>query len=143
MPLLPDLAGVLSDRRTRYLLAGGFNTAIGYAVGVGLYLLLSHCLHIVVIGLLANVLSISVSFVTYKLFVFRTRGLWLSEYLRSYVVYGTSALLGVGLLWVFVKGISLNIWLAQGMVIASGVAISYVGHATFTFRRREPERVVD
>jgi putative flippase GtrA len=124
---------VTSDQ-LRYLVAGVWNTIFGYGVGVGLYLLLSEVMHIAWIGLIANVLAITMSFTTYKLFVFRSRGHWFAEYLRSYVVYGSMALLGIVLLWLLVDGFHVRIWFAQGMVIVTTVVISYFGHARFTFR---------
>lgn len=128
------LVPLLNSRKLRYLLVGGMNTIVGYGLGVGLYLLLSPTLHILLIGLVANVLSISFSFTTQKLLVFRTEGHWLVEYLRSYLVYGGMGLIGTVLLWALVDGIHLPIWIAQGVTIGLTVVFSYVGHARFTFR---------
>ena len=125
---------VLKSRQVRYLIVGGANTLIGYSLGVGLYYLLSPTLHILLIGAISNVLAITVSFTSYKLFVFQTHGGWISEYLRSYVVYGGMAVVGIILLWIFVDGLHLPIWLAQGVAILITVVISYIGHARFTFR---------
>ena len=122
-------------RELRYLVIGGFNTLVGYSLGVGLYLALAPRLHILLIGVIANILAITVSFTTYKLLVFCTRGDWLAEYLRSYLVYGGSAVLGILLLWLLVDGWYLPIWLAQGIAIGLTVFVSYLGHARFTFRR--------
>lgn len=122
-------------RQGRYLMVGGFNTLVGYGLGVGLYLALSDRLHILVIGVIANVLAITVSFTTYKYLVFRSPGRWLAEYLRSYLVYGGSALIGIMLLWLLVDGLRLPIWLAQGLAIILTVIASYLGHDRFTFRR--------
>jgi putative flippase GtrA len=122
-------------RELRYLLVGGFNTVVGYSLGVWLYLTLSPTLHILVIAIIGNILGITISFSTYKLIVFRTRGHWLSEYLRSYLVYGGSALIGIMLLWYLVDGLRLPIWLAQGLVILLTVITSFLGHDRFTFRR--------
>ena len=134
---MPDMKlitlSMFQSRKVRYLIVGGANTLIGYSLGVGLYYVLSPTLHILLIGAISSVLAISVSFTTYKLFVFQTRGHWLTEYLRSYVIYGGMALLGIILLWVLVDGMRLPIWLVQGVSILS-VVISYMGHARFTFR---------
>lgn len=134
MNLLRMARGWFQSRQVRYLLVGGVNTLIGYSLGVGLYLALSPTLHILLIGALSNVLAITVSFTTYKLFVFQTRGHWLQEYLRSYVVYSGMAIVGIILLWILVDGLHLPIWLAQGVAILITVVISYMGHARFTFR---------
>ena len=124
-------------RELRYLLVGGFNTLVGYGLGVGLYLALSPMLHILVIGVIGSILAITVSFTTYKCIVFRTRGHWLLEYLRSYVVYGGSAVIGILLLWLLVDGLKRPIWYAQGIAILLTVIFSYVGHTRYTFRRAQ------
>lgn len=123
-------------RELRYLVVGGINTLFGYGLGVGLYLALSPMLHILVIGVIGSVIAITFSFTTYKLFVFGTRGHWLREYLRSYVVYGGTGVLGILLVWVLVDGLRMPIWIAQGIAILLTVLVSYLGHARFTFRRR-------
>ncbi len=87
------------------------------------------------IGVISNILAISFSFVTYKLFVFQTQGRWLTEYLKSYIVYGSSALLGIGLLWLLVGQLMVSIWIAQGIIIIITIIVSYLGHSRFTFRR--------
>lgn len=127
---------VLKAREVRYLVVGGGNTAFGYGITVGLYFLLVHHLHIVAISLIANVIGITVSFVTYKVFVFRTHGRWLQEYLRAYVVYGFAALLSTALLWLLVDVVGIRIWIAQGCVVLLVVILSYLGHNFFTFARK-------
>ena len=122
-------------RELRYLVVGGFNTLVGYSLGVGLYLALSPRLHILLIGVIANILAITVSFTTYKLLVFCTRGDWLAEYLRSYLVYGGTAVLGIMVLWLLVGAWHVSIWLAQAIAIGLTVIVSYFGHARFTYRR--------
>ena len=124
----------LDNRKIRYLLAGGWNTLFGYSTGVVLYYAFSRYLHITVIALLANILAITMAYLTYKLFVFQTQGNWLSEYFRSYLVYGGMALLGIGFLWVMVDGLNIPFWLAQGLVVVATVIISYFSHSRFTFK---------
>lgn len=120
----------------KYLLVGGVNTAFGYAVSVGLYYFLNRWLHLVVISVLSNVINVSFSFLTYKLFVFRSTGVWWHEYLRSFMVYGGSALIGVLGLWALVDGFGMPFWIAQGSLIVISVLFSYFGHNRFTFRQR-------
>ena len=94
-----------------------------------------------VIGAIANVLAITISFTTYKLFVFQTRGRWIEEYLRSYLVYGGMAIVGTVILWMLVDGVRLSIWLAQALAVVLTVVISYLGHSRYTFGvARQPER---
>jgi putative flippase GtrA len=135
------LRRVIDSQKLSYLLVGGVNTLFGYGVGVGIYMLLAENWHIFLIGVVSNVISISFSFVTYKLFVFKTRGNWFAEYLKAYLVYGGMAALGILFLWLFVDFLSIRIWLAQGMVILLTVVISYFGHKHFTFREMSRERI--
>lgn len=130
------LSRLIHDRRLRYLLVGGWNTGFGYFVSLVLYQCLAHRLHIVLIGIIANIINISMSFFTYKIFVFKTRGNPLYEYLRSYVVYGAGAIIGIIALWLLVDGLHFPFWIAQGMVVAVTVVISYFGHLLFTFRKK-------
>jgi putative flippase GtrA len=125
-----------NSQKIRYLLAGGWNTLFGYLVGVGLYQILHAHTQTLYIALLANTICISMSFLTYKLFVFRTSGRWLEEYLKSWTVYSGAALISSLLLWVFVDLLSISIYIAQALVIISTVVISYTGHSRFTFKKR-------
>lgn len=125
---------LLQKKSIRYLLAGGWNTVFGYGIGVGLYMALSSKLHIAIIAAIGNILAITMSFLTYKLFVFKTTGNWLVEYGRSYLVYGFMALLSIVLLWILIDYLGVDIWYAQAFVIIFTVGISYLGHKFFTFR---------
>lgn len=114
---------------------GAINTIFGYTVGVVTYQVLSPHVSIWAIGAVSNLLAIAFSFATYKVLVFKTRGRWFQEYLRANLVYGSLALIGIMLLWVFINGMGLSIWLAQGLIIISTVALSYIAHNAFTFKR--------
>ncbi len=118
----------------RFLIVGGINTAFGYLATVGLYYALAPAIHIVIIGVIANIICITEAFVVYKLFVFRTPTGWLREYLKCYVVYGGSAVVGIAGLWLLVNIIGMKFWIAQGALMVLGVAISYIGHDRFTFK---------
>jgi putative flippase GtrA len=132
-----ELIGELGSDKIRYLIAGAWNTIFGYFTGLGIYYSVGDHLHVLVVALMANVLAITMAFLTYKIFVFRTKGNWLVEYFRAYVVYGTTAVVGIGLLWFLVDGVGLQFWLAQGLAILITVVVSYIGHSRFTFRRQE------
>jgi putative flippase GtrA len=125
---------LFQDAKLRYLIVGGWNTIFGYFFGVLLFLLLNPYTHLVLIAIIANIISISMSFITYKLFVFRTSGGWLLEYLRCYIVYGFNAVLGIFFLWLMVDINEFNIWLAQGVSIFIVVIFSYFLHKHFTFK---------
>ena len=122
-----------TDRRISYIAVGGINTIVGYLCGLGLYYSLSPRFHIVVISILANISGISFSFLTYKLLVFKTKGNWLREYLRCYIVYGGSALVGTAGIWLLADFLHVAFWLAQGVIIVLIAVCSYVAHSRFSF----------
>lgn len=120
--------------KIRYLLAGAWNTFFGYFVGLALYYGFEGRVHVIVVGVMANILAITMAFLTYKLFVFRTTGNWASEYFRAYLVYGVTGIMSIALLWLLVDGLEFPFWLGQGMAIVLTVIASYVFHARFTFK---------
>ena len=124
----------MSNSARRYLLVGVFNTVFGYALSLLVYHFLQNDLSIVVIGIMINVISITVAFLGYKLFVFEGSGNWLHEYLRCYVTYGFSAVLGIALIWLFVEQWGWIFWFSQGLIIILSTVISYFMHRHFTFR---------
>ena len=81
----------------------------------------------------ANILAISVAFLTYKMFVFKTQGNWVSEYMKCYLVYGGTAVLGTILIWVFVDFFKWPFWISQGIVMTITMVVSYSIHRIFTF----------
>lgn len=117
----------------RYLLVGVFNTIFGYVLSLLVYHLFQRDLSIITIGIMINVISITVAFLGYKLLVFKTSGNWLNEYLRCYITYGFSAVLGVALIWLFVEQWGWIFWFSQGLIILLSTVISYFMHRYFTF----------
>jgi putative flippase GtrA len=129
------MVAIILSEKMRYLMVGGWNTIFGYIIGVGLFLILNQYMHIILIAILGNIISITMSFITYKLLVFKTRGRWLSEYLKCHLVYGVNTIIGILFLWFFVDRLSINIWLAQAAIILPMVIFSYLMHKFFTFKR--------
>lgn len=117
----------------RYLYVGTWNTIFGYVTGVLTYKLINDISNVIIVGIVSNIISISMSFLTYKIFVFRTSGNWLREYLKCYLVYGIMALLSIFMLWLFLDLLQINIWISQGLIILATTVISYTSHKKFTF----------
>ena len=85
---------------------------------------------------ISNIIAITMSFLTYKLYVFRTPGNWLIEYGKSYIVYGSIALLSIAVMWVLVDLMTIKIWYAQAFMILITSIVSYIGHKFFTFQEK-------
>jgi putative flippase GtrA len=130
----------------RYVLVGGCNTAFSY----GLYALLTHLFTrwtnfypYEFASVLGSLISITVSFLGYKWFVFRTRGHYLREWMRATAVYTTSIVITtialpllVGLLRQWTRYPQAAPYIAGGIVTAASVTMSFFGHKHFSFRRR-------
>lgn len=127
----------------RYLLVGAWNTLFGY----GSYALLTAILTpviphgYIVASVISSLLNISVSFLGYKWFVFKTRGNYLREWIRCVGVYSGGILFGVLALPVLVAIIRHNTrfvaqapYIAGAVLTAFMVVYSFVGHKKFSFR---------
>ena len=119
---------------SRYLVAGLWNTAFGYGVFAGLIAWHANHIHYLLIAGVSNILAISNAYAVHKFFVFRTRGDYLKEYLRYWLVYGAAAVIGMLGLLMLVSGLKVNIYFAQIGVVCGQVIFSFFGHQRFSFR---------
>jgi putative flippase GtrA len=129
----------------RYILVGGFNTVFGYAVfallnwslrGLGSY-------SYMYAAVLSNVIAITVAFLGYKWFVFKTRGNYFIEWIRCFGVYGTSMLIGLAGLPILVTILRPHLrnpgaasYIAAAIMMLITVAFSFFGHKNISFRQR-------
>lgn len=132
----------------RYIVVGGFNTVFGYGLfalltwsfkGLGTY-------NYMYAAVVANVISISVAFLGYKWFVFRTRGNYLIEWIRCFGVYGSSTLIGLAGLPILVPILRHALrrpeqapYIAGALLMIITVLFSFFGHKNFSFRQKYKE----
>ncbi len=132
----------------RYIVVGGFNTVFGY----GLFALLNWSFrglgsyNYMYAALLANLIAISVAFLGYKWFVFRSYGNYLIEWLRCLGVYSSSLLIGLAGLPILVPILrgrlhrpALAPYIAAAILTLITVLFSFLGHRNISFRQRNPE----
>jgi putative flippase GtrA len=128
----------------RYIVVGAFNTGFGYGLFVALnYLFRRFGVYgSEIASLLSNIIAITVAFLGYKWFVFRTHGNYLREWLRCISVYGTSMAFSLVMLppltlllrrWFGPTQTASNI--AAAILTMVTVVASYFGHKHFSFRR--------
>lgn len=135
-------------QKLRFLLVGGFNTVFAYAVFFALYWLFIN-LNIwdfdkIVISNVALVvqyfITINLSFVTMRYYVFQSHGNWKKELLKAWSVY-------VGLLFINAPVISFLIWLgihpllAQALYLTFSTIITFLLHKYYSFRKVEPSDI--
>lgn len=75
------------SRKLRFLVIGAINTAWGFGEFSLLYHLLHARVHALVIQAIATVIGVTFSYVTLKIFVFKTKGNYAHEYISFYGVY--------------------------------------------------------
>jgi putative flippase GtrA len=127
----------------RYLLVGIWNTLFAY----GMFALLTAVLTPLIpygymwASFVSALLNITVSFLGYKWFVFKTKGNYLREWLRCIVVYGSGIVLGLLALPVLVTLIRHKTrfnaqapYIAGAILTAITVLYSFLGHKKFSFR---------
>ena len=96
-------------------------------------------LNMIFVGILANILGILFSFATYKVFVFRTKGHWVAECLKCYVVYSGAAVINIAILWLLIDILGISVWSGSLIAVFFCFAFSYASHTRFTFKpRKEP-----
>ncbi|MGC1784914.1 MAG: GtrA family protein [Acidobacteriaceae bacterium] len=143
----PWLAGLTSHippgEFLRYLLVGGWNTLFGYCVYALFTALLMPRIRFgyVYAAVFSNLLAISVAYLGYKFFVFRTRGNYLVEWSRCVLVYGSAMLPGLVLLPLLVEGLHYGFhlersapYIAGALTMGLSVIYSFFGHKHFSFR---------
>ncbi|MBI5700622.1 GtrA family protein [Candidatus Saganbacteria bacterium] len=119
--------------KINYLLAGIWNTIFGYLAFILLYRLFSEKMHYLILFIISNIASITNAYISYKIFVFKTKGKYLKEYMRFYFVYGFSIVVNLALLPLIVEFLRINPIIAQVPLIFLNVIISYLGHKKFSF----------
>lgn len=148
---IPGLAAASShippSQFGRYVVVGAWNTAFAYGMFAGLTALLTPKVpHAYILaGLLSSLANITVAFLGYKWFVFRTRGNYLKEWLRCFMVYSSNIVVSLVLLpfvVAAVRGVTGNArlapYLAGALMTFFGVFYSFFGHKKFSFRTEAP-----
>ena len=129
----------------RYLLIGAWNTVFGYTC----FFLMNRWLATVMpaysyiaANLAANFIAITVAFLGYKWFVFRTKGNYLREWLRTWMVYSASMIFStlalaplVGLIRGTTRYQTQAPYIAGAVVAIFTVLSSFFGHRHFSFRK--------
>jgi len=124
---------VLKKQKIRYLIAGAFNTGVGYVTPLVLYQFFAPQFSAAVISAFAAFLAISVAFLVYRSFVFKSEGNFVLQYAKCYLVYGSIYTFGVGAIWLLVDVGGLNYFLVQTVINTVVIVLSYISHKYFTF----------
>lgn len=127
--------GVVQDKRVRFLLAGGLNTAFGFACFVVYqHTVGAHWGYMWTLAL-THVTSVLFAFATHRSFVFRVSGRLLVDLWRFESVYLAALGLNALLLPLLVEVGGAPVLVAQAAITCLNVIVSWLGHSRFSFRR--------
>lgn len=145
---MPDRLHGVYDRhgeKLRFLVVGIWNTLFSVAVVWILDRLIPYDPHSIIqkqlVLTMSWVILVTHNFFTFKLLVFQTKGNWLREYGRMYVIYAVTFIVQSLLMQVISYLFDLSVFWANLPTIFVVTIMSYVGHKYFTFR--EPRNVFE
>jgi len=137
--------------KLRYLIAGVFNTVVGYSLFLTTLFVLKPVIgglsgspssllafigrnYFIVAQWLAWVISVPIGTASMKYFAFRSKGRYPHQVFRAYFVYLPAQGISTLLLWLGVSVAHLSPAIAQLAAVVVGTVFSYIGHKYFTFR---------
>jgi len=141
----------LLGEKPRFLVVGAVNTLLGYLLFLALLATLgawlqslSHSTSYVLAALgdhyylavqwVAWVVGVPMSTTTMKYFAFRSKGRWLHQMGRGYLVYLPAQALASALLWLTVRVLGLSPQVGVLLVVVVTTVLTYIAHKYFTFR---------
>lgn len=124
------------NEQVRFLAVGAYNTLFGYAAFAVFYLWLHETMHYLVIAVIAHVIAVVNAFFAHRILVFRVRGHLLADFVRFNITTLASTAIGLAGLAVLVDLGGIHPLIAQAIVLAVTVVLTYVVHKLYTFARR-------
>ena len=131
----------------RYLLVGMWNTLFGYGTFALFTALLTPVIphSYIPASAISSLLNITVAYLGYKWFVFKTKGNYVREWARCVAVYSSAIIINLLLLPVLVLAIrrwtsfyAAAPYIAGAVLIGCTTIYSFLGHKNFSFRSPQP-----
>jgi len=123
-------------QKLRFILVGGWNTAFGYGLFVILYYYFSLSLSKTIILLLAFIIGTLQNLVTYKVFVFQSKGNWALQAIKNYLIAIIFYFINLGLLFLLVDYYHISIYIAQFFITITLPVLLYIVLRYFVFLHR-------
>jgi putative flippase GtrA len=101
-----------------------------------LYLWLHESVHYLMIAVIAYVIAVINAFFAHRVLVFRAQGSLVAGFVRYNITTLGSNAIGLAGLAILVDFGGIHPLIAQGIVLAVTVVITYVAHKLYTFARR-------
>jgi putative flippase GtrA len=134
---------LLSDERVRFLIVGGVNTVLGYALFALFDLTIGRWIGYIGSLYLSYVIAIGVAFVLHRRFTFRVGGTGnaVVDFLRFVSVYVVALAINTIALPILVEVVHIPPLPAQALVVILTTLLSYFGHKFFSFRRARRDAI--
>lgn len=123
-----------NSKPIRFVIVGGWNTVFGYVSFALLYYLFSHRIHYLFLMIFSSILSITNAYICHKFFVFKTKGNYVKEYLRYYIIYSVPMAIGFISFPFCIEILKMNFYVTQAILTLITVIISWFGHKHISFR---------
>lgn len=123
-----------SPQKIRYLLVGGFNTA--FAFGVYAFLLKILCLPYLLALIVQYFITVNVSILSMRYYVFQSHGNFGAEYTKAWGVYLSMFCFNSVFLSFLVEVFRLNELWAQGVYLTVSTVLTYLLHKYFSFHQK-------
>ena len=132
--------------KLRFLLVGGFNTVVAYALlasldwsfkKINIYMGwgLSKVLVANIALFIQYAITINLSFITMRYYVFRSKGKFFNEWLKASSVYIFLYLINAPIMSFLMLMFDLASWQAQGMYLIFSTIITFILHKYYSFRK--------
>lgn len=127
---------ILEREHIRFLIWGGFNTVFGLLLFYFLQWQFGKLIGYFAVFLCSFVISSIISFLGYRLFVFKVRGNWLKDFLKFISVYTVPLIANALALPILVSAMNINVYFSQTLIVIFSALVSYFGHKYFSFSRK-------
>lgn len=121
--------------KTRFLVVGAWNTAVGYLAFVMVHLMFGEMLGPSLTLVLAYCLALPHSFVTQRVFAFQARGPWRSQLARFALANSIIFAANLVFLPVAVSASGADPLVMQAVFVAVSTVLSFLAHKFFSFSR--------
>ena len=130
-------SALLGSEKARFLVVGGINTVVAYGLFVLFQLTVGDRIGYFGSLYLSYALAILLAFVLHRRFTFQVRGqrMIVVDFLRFISVYAVTIVINTVALPLLVEVVGLHPVVAQALCVIVAMAISFVGHKWFSFRR--------
>ncbi len=132
------VARLVADQRVRFVLVGGINTVLGYALFALLVTVAGRSIGYLGSLYISYAIAIVAAFVMHRRFTFRVHatGRVAVDFLRFCSVYVVSLSINTVALPLLVEVVHWHPLVAQAGIVMVTTLVSYFGHRFFSFRRR-------